>query len=211
MTRDLRPRRLLLTDAELAVVRGDLPPPPGWLTAAPAGAGLERLRERGLADAGPHPALVADLARLAAPELGVLVEARCPDGDVHAAVGVVGVLGTVLRRTGAATVELSAFAAVHLAAELSRLVPATAGRAAAAELPLEDAASVRACGLLRATVAGPGGVGCLDWAWLGDGAGGGWAAVEPAPAGRLRLRPVSATDLAPGVAAVAGLVLGGAR
>ncbi|HVM27793.1 MAG TPA: ESX secretion-associated protein EspG [Mycobacteriales bacterium] len=215
---DLRPRRLLLTAAELAVLAAAALPdgaalPPGFDLDG-AGAGEARpvedaeaaLTARGLLDGtAAHPALAADLRRLAAPEVLVLVEASCPGLDVTAAVAVEGPLGAALLRTGGGSVQLSAFSAASLADELGRVVPARTAAPAAgttAEAPqvlpladlaeppagsLAEAVARRWGGSLRATVLGqpatPGGAvpaSFVDWVWLTDPTGGRWAALEPA-------------------------------
>ena len=223
MTRDLRPRRLLLSAAELELLRRQVLPaplslPPGFTPvgddAPPATDGLVHtaLRERDvMTEAGVHPAVAEDLRILAAPELAVTVRASRPGLDVTACVAVSGLRGAALLHTGGALVELSAFAAQHLARELGRVVPApqAPARAAAEEVPLDVLLSggsgarlrSRVSGTLHASVlttaAGDGGavVGSVEWVWDG----GGWTGLEPLPSrgGRpwVRLAPVTPADL----------------
>lgn len=173
-----------------------------------------------------HPALVADLRRLAAPDVVVLVDAARPGLSVTAAVAVADGLGASLLRTGGSVVRLSAFPAVALAGELAGVVPAATGDGplrAPLVLPLADlvdpAAPGRAAGLrgawggyLRARVRTRDGrlAGTADAVWLSDAAGGAWSLLEPASprAGvpQVRLRPAGpallVAALAPGLAGV---------
>ena len=221
MTRDLRPRRLLLSATELELLRRHALPaplslPPGFAPVgadeplAPGGALHTALRGRNaMTEAGVHPAVAEDLHVLAAPELAVTVRASRPGLEVTACVAVSGLRGAALLHTGGALVELSAFAAQHLARELGRVVPAprSPARAAVEEVPLDALLSGgtgtrlrgRVSGTLHASVltTGDGGavVGSVQWVWDGDG----WTGLEPLPSrgGRpwVRLAPVTPADL----------------
>jgi hypothetical protein len=225
-------RRLVLTADELAVLVAGLPEgaalPPGVAPgpAADPAAARQALHARGLlVDGRPHPAVRDDLLRLAAPEVAVLLEVAAPVADARAAVVVHGPLGAALVRAGDA-VELSAFAAPALAAELARLVPpATGSVPAAGTVPLQALVDpdspagaglrARAEGALRAVVVAGGGraAGVVDWVWLRGVEGtGGWAALEPHPGGsqpQVRVVPVGAEDLAGAVAPSVALLLSG--
>ena len=223
MTRDLRPRRLLLSAVELELLRREVLPaplslPPGFPPVgdgeppAPGGPARTALRERGvMTEAGVHPAVADDLRVLAAPDLAVTVRAFRPGLEVTACVAVSGLRGAALLHTGGAVVELSAFAAQYLARELARVVPAPRSPAhtAVEEVPLDVLLSGgtgtrlrgRVSGTLHASVlttaAGDGGavVGSVEWVWDGRG----WTGLEPLPSrgGRpwVRLAPVTPADL----------------
>lgn len=211
MSHDLRPRRLLLSATALELLRRQVLPPPLGL---PPGFTLVPVPG---AVAGPppavHPAVADDLRVLAVPELAVLLRAARPGLDVTACLAVSGPRGAGLLRTGTTAVELSAFAAADLPAELTRLVPAwvTDERSPVQEVPLDALLAGgggtrlggRVGGTLHASVVAgarsdrPGGVvGSVDWVW--DGAG--WTGLEPLPsrAGRpfVRLVPAGPADLA---------------
>lgn len=221
-------RRLLLSTTGLEVLRRRAlePPltlPPGFaLEPVGACAGtvdvLAALVQDGVALGDPagqwsvHPSVAGDLHVLAVPELAVTVRAARPGLDVTACLAVAGPRGAGLLRTGDTAVQLSAFAAVDLADELARVVPAPLPgrpRGGREELPLESlldrsgsAWHQRVAGTLHATVvsgSGPdrvgGVVGSVEWVW--DGAG--WTGLQalPSRAGRpwVRLVPVAPADL----------------
>lgn len=164
-----------------------------------------------------HPCVADDLRVLACPEAAVTVRARRPGLEVTACVAIAGPRGAALLRTGDTTVQLSAFPAGALAAELARLVPAPRsvqrppGQQVPLDLLLSGGAGTRlvggGSGTLHATVVAgarpdrqPGVVGSVDWVWDG----GGWIGLEPLPTreGRpwVALVPVGPADLAIGVA-----------
>lgn len=223
-------RRLLLSATSLELLRRRvLEPgatlPPGFAlesTGTPDNAGVGRalsaLRREGVLRSGPagesvHPAVVADLRILAAPELAVTVRAAHPDLEVTSCVAVSGARGAAVLRTGDTAVQLSAFAAVHLAAELARAVPAPATTfepRQPQEVPLDrllDLSPVPlrapATGALHAVVVtgarpdrAAGVVGAVEWVCDRSG----WTWLEPLPSrgGRpwVRLVPVVPGDLA---------------
>lgn len=225
--------RLLLstTALELLRQRALLPPlvlPPGF-SLAPTGEGstdeaLALLQRLGVAlptDDGwtVHPSVASDLQVLGAPEVAVTVRATRPGLDVHACLALSGPRGAGLLRTGDTAVELSAFRATDLAAELSRVVPAAAGDRQAPpveEVPLDvllDGSGSRLQGrttgtLLATVLAGPragraaGVVGTVQWVWDGSG----WTGLEALPSrgGRpwVRLAPVEPADLGGWVASL---------
>ena len=224
-------RRLVLSFAELEVLWRSAPPdaprPPGF---APVAAGdvepaltaaAVTLAERGLLGPdGAHPALAADLAVLAAPEVAVSLTASRPGLDAVAVLALAGRRGAGLLRTDDAHVQLSAFLPSSLAVELARVVPAPVGPSPLpepVELPLPallddgaggPAASLhrRVAGALHATVAGRVTAPPVEWLWLHDGTGGGWVGLEPRGGPRARVVPVVPADLgawlAPAVADV---------
>ena len=147
---DLRPRRLVLTAAELELLRrlaGDLPLPPGFQTALDTGAvrygtapgeaaslaaAAATLASRGAVRPDPgtdplacqlHPAVAFNLAVLARPEVLVLTRASSGKVRVRAAHAVAGTAGASLARLDDRLVELSLFAATDLGRELIRAVP----------------------------------------------------------------------------------------
>ena len=151
---DLRPRRLVLAAAELAVLcrlAGDLTLPPGFEPAVATGAARHgavpgeqaalaaaagALVKRGAVQPGPggdplagrvHPSVAANLAVLAGPEVLLITRARYGTARVQAAHAVAGVLGASLAWLSDRLAELSLFAATGLGRELLRAVPEPAG------------------------------------------------------------------------------------
>jgi len=226
-------KRLLLSTTALELVRQRALPaplvlPPGF-TLELTGEGstdeaVALLRRLGVAlpdgdGWSVHPGVADDLLVLGAPEVAVTVTASRPGLDVHACLALSGPRGAGLLRTGDSAVQLSAFPAVELAAELARVVPASADAAArpeSEEVPLDmlldgsgSRLGSRTTGTLHATVyAGPradraaGLVGSVEWVWDGRA----WTGLEalPSRAGRpwVRLVPVLPTDLGPWVASL---------
>jgi hypothetical protein len=184
-----------------------LPLPPGF--AAEPGpvrtAGL--LREDSV-----HPSVAAGLAATCSPRVGVLV--RCSPGDVAAALGVRGDLGGSMVRAGGSDVEVAAWPAGRLGAELAAAVPALdSGPRPMLHLPLDDLARHPA---LRREVAGrlevrvvapPRVVGRL--AWLATP--GGWLSLEAAEVRAgvrwATVRPVEPADLPAVVAPLIAMAL----
>ena len=231
-------RLLLGTDSLELLRRRVLAPaldlPPGFRSAtagAATPAALDRaaaaLRRDGVLTAQEEVSapVAADLHVLAQPELAVLVRARRPGLDVTAAVAVRGGLGAGLLRTGPTAVQLSAFPASDLGAELARVVPTpfpTAVPAArtAATVPLDAllegstaggaAGRLRAAttGTLRAVVVHRGGT-AGSVTWVLDG--GGWTGLQPLPSSdgrpQVRLVPVGPEDLVRWVAPLAAAAL----
>lgn len=230
----MRAKRLLLSTTALELVRQralpDTPALPPGFSLEPTGGGstdedvalLHRLGVALPADGDGwtvHPAVADDLLVLAAPEVAVTVRASRPGLDVHACLAVSGPRGAGLLRTGGTAVQLSAFPAADLAAELARVVPAPVdgGPAPAVEeVPLDvlldgsaSRLAGRTTGTLHATVlTGPRPdragdvVGIVEWVWDGRG----WTGLEalPSRAGRpwVRLVPVLPIDLGAWVAAL---------
>lgn len=210
---DLRPRRLLLSADALETLRRQVlaPPlslPPGFALAGPPGAAPAVVPPPGVLLPGGqvHPSVAGDLELLARPEVAVLLSAVRPGLAVTACVALAGDRGAALLRTDDTAVELSCFAAVDLAAELIRVVPAASGTGRARtvqEAPLDEllddtAPSLRGrvSGTLHAAVVRDGAVvGSVEWVW--DGAG--WIGLEPLVSrnGRpwARLVPVGPQDL----------------
>lgn len=192
-------RRLLLSADDLARLQqhcGARLPPGFALSGAVAGPLSHRLA---------HPAVAADLAVLAGPELAVLLRATRPGLTVTACLAVAGPRGAGLLRTGDALVQLSAFPAGDIAAELARAVPVGRIGRSTEVVPLDvllgpsgSRLHGRAAGALRAVVAGRTAAvaGSVEWVW--DGAG--WTSLEPLPShhGRpmVRLEQVGPEDLA---------------
>lgn len=214
MTRDLRPRRLLLSTADLELLRRQALPPP--LSLPP---GFRLVPVPGVPEPPARPldaAVAGDLRVLALPELAIVLRARRPGLDVTACVAVSGPRGAGLLRTGDTTVQLSAFAACHLAGELARVVPAAGPRTplrsqervqeVALDALLAGGHGTRLAGRITGTLhasvlagarsdrAGTA-VGSVEWVWDG----GGWTGLEPRPsrAGRpqVGLVPVGPEDL----------------
>lgn len=210
VTRDLRPRRLLLSTSELESLRRQVLAPRLGL---PPGFALVPVEGQPVPPAVQvHPAVADDLRLLATPELAVTVRAARPGLAVTACVAVSGARGAALLRTGSTAVQLSAFAATDLPGELSRVVPAglSQDRPACEQVPLaallaggggtrlagRGGGTLHACVLAGTRSGRPGGlVGSVEWVW--DGVG--WIGLEPRPsrAGRpqVGLVPVGPADL----------------
>jgi hypothetical protein len=112
-------RRLVLPAGELAGLCGllGLLVPPGFEAAA------ARIRTDGLlVDDAVHPSVAAGLVATCSPQLAIL--ARGSAGDVAAAWGVRGDLGGSMARAGTSDVEVAAWPALRLGAELRRVFPA---------------------------------------------------------------------------------------
>lgn len=227
-------RRLLLSATSLELLRrrvlergASLPPgfaleTTGTPDEAATGRALAALRQQGVLRSGPagesvHPAVADDLRILAAPELAVTVRSARPGLEVTSCVAVSGARGAALLRTGDTAVQLSAFAAVHLAGELARAVPAPATTCQpreAEEVPLDrllhgSPVPLRGpvTGTLHAVVVAgsrptrsAGVVGTVEWVCDRSG----WTGLEALPSrgGRpwVRLVPVVPGDLAAWVA-----------
>lgn len=201
-------RRLMLAPGEPAALcaRLRLRLPPGF-GAAPGPVGTDEL----IADGSGAASVATSMAVACSPRVGVLVTSTV--GDVAAAYGVRGELGASLIRAGSSPVELSAWPAQRLGAELARTVPPI-GRSSLPllHLPLADVTErpeVRdvVIGRLRATVAAPPRVlGLVLWLATAEG----WLAVEPAQVRDgvrwATVRPADPVDLG---AALAPLVAAG--
>jgi hypothetical protein len=161
-----------------------------------------------LVDGAVHPSVAAGLAATCAPRVGIAMSTS--SGGLAAAFGVRADLGGSLLRAAGSDVEVSAWPALQLGAELARTVP-WLGRSdlPVLHLPVSEIAAhpvLRAtvAGVLRATVVAPGGV-VGQVTWLATASG--WLALEPAEARSgvrwAQVRPVEPADLG---AAVAPLV-----
>jgi hypothetical protein len=136
---DARPRRLVLSVAELALIARHagtgLPVPFTPARDLPEGelaAAAASLAGRGVLTGGQiHPSVLADLAILAAPAILVETQARLRDVVVIATHALGGFLGAGLVHLGAGRVELSMFPTQGIGAELVRLVPEIVGTATA--------------------------------------------------------------------------------
>jgi hypothetical protein len=161
-----------------------------------------------LLDDQVHPSVAAGLRATCSPQVGVLV--RSTAGDTAAALGGRADLGGSMVRAGESAVEVAAWPAARLGAELVRAVPALGQSSLPArDLPvaaIPDDAVLRASvvGALRATVVAPPHV-IGQVVWLATRSG--WLAVEPAATRAgvrwATLRPVEPADLG---AALAPLV-----
>ena len=127
---DLRPRRLVLTAAELAVLyelTGNQLPSEFEVSASGEDheAAIALLTEKGVLEAGQvHTSIAVNLSTLTAPEL--LIETRIHRAgweEVRAIHAVSRVFGASLIRHGQRAVELSFFTATDIGLELSRVVP----------------------------------------------------------------------------------------
>jgi hypothetical protein len=170
-------RRLVLPAGEPAALCAllGLCLPPGFET-EPTPVRTERL----LVDGAVHPSVAAGLTATCAPRVAILLHSSI--GDMAAALGVRGDLGGSMVRAGRSEVEVAAWPAERLGAELVRAVPP-------------------ACvGLLRVTVVAPPHViGQLVWASTPTGwqqpVGNRWEPVEPADIGAF-VAPLVAVALA---------------
>lgn len=200
-------RRLTLAPDEPAALcaRLGLHIPPGFDRAPGA------IRTAGLmVDGAVHPSVAAGLTATCAPTVAVLVTSTV--GSVAAAFGARAGLGGSMIRAGESPVEIAAWPAERLGAELARAVPPL-GRSPRPplRLPLAELTShaeLRAdvIGTLRATVVAPPRIaGLVVWLATADG----WLAVEPADvcAGvrHVTVRPVHPIEIG---AAVAPFVAG---
>jgi hypothetical protein len=202
-------RRLYLTPGELDLVRRrlDLPAPPGFDVDGGNGS-VGRLVQLGvLTDDAVHPSVAAGLAAACAPQVGVHLAAAVGDQRVTAVLGVRGALGGSLVHMGTAAVEVAAWPAAWLAAELSRVVPPLAcSGGAPRHLPLpalSEGAPEPAVAALRETVSGSLRATAVAQVVLGQvvwlATQQGWVAVEPAHTRAgvrwATLRPVTPEDL----------------
>jgi hypothetical protein len=201
----LAARRLLLPLGEVAELCARLGVllPPGF-TGVPTSIRSEGL----LDDDGVHPSVAAGLIATCAPQVAVLV--RSSLGDLAAAYGIRADLGGSMLRAGDSDVEVSAWPALRLGAELARGMPQLGmSSLPRLHLPLAEIsehADLRAAviGILRVNVVAPPDV-IGPVVWLATAAG--WLALEPADVHRgvrwATVRPVGPDDLG---AAVAPLV-----
>jgi hypothetical protein len=111
-------RRLVLPPGEVAALCGrlDLLIPPGF-EADPSPIQTEAV----LIDGAVHPSVAAGLAATCIPRLAILL--RSSVGDVAAALGIRGDLGGSMVRAGQSDIEVGAWPAARLGAELARAVP----------------------------------------------------------------------------------------
>ncbi|MDX6198845.1 MAG: hypothetical protein QOJ79_1996 [Actinomycetota bacterium] len=170
-------RRLVLPAGEVSALcaRVGLPPPPGF-DAEASGIHTDGL----LLGHAVHPSVAAGLRATCSPRVGVLI--RSTVGDVAAALGVRADLGGSLVRAGDSDVEVAAWPAERLGAELARVVPSL-GRSSMPTMhvpigALADQPELRAgvIGSLHATVVAPPSV-VGQVVWLATRTG--WLAVEP--------------------------------
>lgn len=202
-------RRLTVAPDEPAALcaRLGLRPPPGFDSQPGA------VRTAGLlVDGAVHRCVAAGLAATCAPALAVLMSSTV--GDVAAAFGVRGDLGGSMIRAGGSGVELAAWPAERLGAELARAVPPLGLSAQPPlHLPLAEIAmradlQAEVVGILRATVVAPPHVVGLV-GWLATAAG--WLAIEPAEARAgvrwATVRPVVPVDIGAAVAPLVGSAL----
>jgi hypothetical protein len=200
-------RRLVLSRGELAglSVRLGLTLPPGF-PARP-----EPVTTPGvLLDGEVRPSVAAGLAAACAPQVAVLLTA----GDAAAVFGIAGDLGGSLLGAGDSPVEVSAWPAAQLGAELARAVPPRPDlerpprHRPLTELAADAELQALVMSTLRATVVAPPHV-LGQVIWLDTRAG--WLALEPSEVRNgvrwATTRPVGPADLGACVAPFAAAAL----
>jgi hypothetical protein len=202
-------RRLLLGAEAVAELcrRLGLAVPPGFAS-PPGPVGAPAL----VLDGQVHPSVAAGLRATCAPQVGVLL--RSSLGDVAAALGVRDELGGSLLRAAGSRVEVSAWPALELGAELARcLPPLPAAPRQSLQWPLHDLATCPeladiAVGTLQATVVRPPQVlGRVTWLATAQG----WFSLEAAGVRDgvrwVVVEPVEPADLGPALAPAIGTAL----